>query len=83
MLFGVMTLAAILLAWLRPERPPPPFQPRTVREKQVLALAHKFVRVQAPEYRVPIMISPHLPDGSFLVTYWTPRREWDCWDPAR
>ena len=80
-LFAIVTLSAILLAFYRPERPPPPLVPTTERERQILSLAERFVQPRAPDYAVPIAIAPAKSDGVFQVTYWTPHKELELLGP--
>lgn len=55
------------------DRPPRPLIPATDIEKRVLAIASQ--RVGRMDWKVPVNIAPGTRSRTFVVTYWTPRRE--------
>lgn len=73
-LIVILTVLPAAFIYLQPERPPKPLVPSTAIERHVLKLVENDTPSIAKAW-VPISIRLESDGESYLVTYWTPRKE--------
>lgn len=70
----IFTVSSTAFIYFQPERPPKPLVPTNAIEQQVLKLVEQDMPSNAEKW-VPVSINLEQDTESYLVSYWTPKKE--------